>query len=209
VGDLAEGGRVKRFRGRRRGGAHAEFEQPEARLIANLAAQVAELLGSDSGAAESDDPLAGLVDIDGSTQPPDDPVLRRLLPDAYRDDEEGAADFRRFTERGLREAKSRNAQILIESLIAGGMSEPIAAGAEGDVEAPAEPQVEVELDADGVQAWLRALTDIRLALATRLGIEQDDEQRWTRLPEDDPETYVHDIYDWLGYVQETLVHAID
>ena len=200
---------MKRFRGRRRGGAHAEFEQPEARLIANLAAQVAELLGSDSGAAESDDPLAGLVDIDGSTQPPDDPVLRRLLPDAYRDDEEGAADFRRFTERGLREAKSRNAQILIESLIAGGMSEPIAAGAEGDVEAPAEPQVEVELDADGVQAWLRALTDIRLALATRLGIEQDDEQRWTRLPEDDPETYVHDIYDWLGYVQETLVHAID
>jgi Domain of unknown function (DUF2017) len=136
-------------------------------------------------------------------------VLRRLLPDAYRDDEEGAADFRRFTERGLRGAKSRNAQILIESLIAGGMSEPIAAGAEGDVEAPAEPQVEVELDADGVQAWLRALTDIRLALATRLGIEQDDEQRWTRLPEDDPETYVHDIYDWLGYVQETLVHAVD
>lgn len=200
---------MKRFRGRRRGGAHAEFEQPEARLIANLAAQVAELLGSDSGAAESDDPLAGLVDIDGSTQPPDDPVLRRLLPDAYRDDEEGAADFRRFTERGLREAKSRNAQILIESLIAGGMSEPIAADAEGDVETPAEPQVEVELDADGVQAWLRALTDIRLALATRLGIEQDDEQRWTRLPEDDPETYVHDIYDWLGYVQETLVHAID
>jgi Domain of unknown function (DUF2017) len=209
VGDLAEGGRVKRFRGRRRGGAHAEFEQPEARLIANLAAQVAELLGSDSGAAESDDPLAGLVDIDGSTQPPDDPVLRRLLPDAYRDDDEGAADFRRFTERGLREAKSRNAQILIESLIAGGMSEPIAADAEGDVEAPAEPQVEVELDADGVQAWLRALTDIRLALATRLGIEQDDEQRWTRLPEDDPETCVHDIYDWLGYVQETLVHAVD
>jgi hypothetical protein len=209
VGDLAEGGRVKRFRGRRRGGAHAEFEQPEARLIANLAAQVAELLGSDSGAAESDDPLAGLVDIDGSTQPPDDPVLRRLLPDAYRDDEEGAADFRRFTERGLREAKSRNAQILIESLIAGGMSEPIAADAEGDVEAPAEPQVEVELDADGVQAWLRALNDIRLALATRLGIEQDDEQRWTKLPEDDPETYVHDIYDWLGYVQETLVHAVD
>jgi Domain of unknown function (DUF2017) len=198
---------VKRFRGRRRGGAHAEFEQAEARLIANLAAQVAELVAGDTSAVDQDDPLAGMVDIDGSGQPPDDPVLRRLLPDAYRDDEEGASDFRRFTERGLREVKSHNAHVMIESLIAGGMAEPVAADAESD--APAQPIVEVDLDADAVQAWLRALTDIRLALATRLGIEQDDEQRWATLPDDDPEAYVHDIYDWLGYVQETLVHAID
>jgi Domain of unknown function (DUF2017) len=198
---------VKRFRGRRRGGAHAEFEQAEARLIANLAAQVAELLAGDAGAADQGDPLADMVDIDGSGQPPDDPVLRRLLPDAYRDDDEGASDFRRFTERGLREAKSHNAQVLIETLIAGGMVEPLAADTESD--APAQPVVEVDLDADAVQAWLRALTDIRLALATRLGIEQDDEQRWSGLPDDDPESYVHDIYDWLGYVQETLVHAVD
>jgi Domain of unknown function (DUF2017) len=198
---------VKRFRGRRRGGAHAEFEQAEARLIANLAAQVAELLAGDSGAAGQGDPLADMVDIDGSGQPPDDPVLRRLLPDAYRDDDEGASDFRRFTERGLRESKSHNAQVLIETLIAGGMVEPLAADTESD--APAQPVVEVDLDADAVQAWLRALTDIRLALATRLGIEQDDEQRWAGLPDDDPESYVHDIYDWLGYVQETLVHAVD
>jgi Domain of unknown function (DUF2017) len=198
---------VKRFRGRRRGGAHAEFEQAEARLIANLAAQVAELVAGDTSAVDQDDPLAGMVDIDGSGQPPDDPVLRRLLPDAYRDDEEGASDFRRFTERGLREVKSHNAHVMIESLIAGGMAEPVAADAESD--APAQPIVEVDLEADAVQAWLRALTDIRLALATRLGIEQDDEQRWATLPDDDPEAYVHDIYDWLGYVQETLVHAID
>jgi hypothetical protein len=198
---------VKRFRGRRRGGAHAEFEQAEARLIANLAAQVAELVAGDTSAVDQDDPLAGMVDIDGSGQPPDDPVLRRLLPDAYRDDEEGASDFRRFTERGLREVKSHNAHVMIESLIAGGMAEPVAADAESD--APAQPIVEVDLDAEAVQAWLRALTDIRLALATRLGIEQDDEQRWATLPDDDPEAYVHDIYDWLGYVQETLVHAID
>jgi Domain of unknown function (DUF2017) len=198
---------VKRFRSRRRGGAHAEFEQPEARLIANLAAQVAELLAGDTGAADKADPLADLVDIEGSGQPPDDPVLRRLLPDAYRDDEEGASDFRRFTERGLRDAKSHNARVLIETLIVGGMVEPLAADTDSDV--PAQPVVEVDLDADSVQAWLRALTDIRLALATRLGIEQDDDQRWDGLSDDDPEAYVHDIYDWLGYVQETLVHAAD
>jgi hypothetical protein len=200
---------VKQFRGRRRGGAHAEFEQPEARLIANLAAQVAELLGGDITAGESDDPLAGLVGLEGSGQPPDDPVLHRLLPDAYRDDDEGASDFRRFTERGLRESKSHNAQVLIQSLIAGGMSEPVAADDSDDIAAPAQPEVEVELDAEGVQAWLRALTDIRLALATRLGVEQDDERRWATMADDDPQSYVHDIYDWLGYVQETLVHAID
>jgi hypothetical protein len=199
---------VKRFRSRRRGGAHAEFEQAEARLIANLAAQVAELLGGDITAADSDDPLAGLVGLEGPGQPPDDPVLHRLLPDAYRDDDESASDFRRFTERGLREAKSNNAQVLIQSLITGGMSDPVAADEDDDA-GPAQPTVEVELDAEGVQAWLRALTDIRLALATRLGVEQDDEQRWVTLPDDDPQSYVHDIYDWLGYVQETLVHAID
>lgn len=199
---------MKRFRGRRRGGAHAEFEQGEARLIANLAAQVAELLADETGTADRDDPLADLVDIDGTGQPPDDPVLRRLLPDAYRDDEEGASDFRRFTERGLRETKAHNAQVVIQSLIAGGLTETFAADAEGEQAAPAQPAVEVELDADAAQAWLRALTDIRLALATRLGVEHDDERRWTAMSDDDPEAYVHDIYDWLGYVQETLVHAI-
>lgn len=200
---------MKRFRGRRRGGAHAEFEQAEARLIANLAAQVAELLADDTGSADKDDPLADLVDIDGSGQPPEDPVLHRLLPDAYRDDEEGASDFRRFTERGLREIKAHNAQVVIQSLLAGGMAEPVAADAEAGSDTAAQPVVEVELDGDAAQAWLRALTDIRLALATRLGVEQDDEQRWATLSEDDPESYVHDIYDWLGYVQETLVHAVD
>jgi Domain of unknown function (DUF2017) len=200
---------VKRFRGRRRGGAHAEFEQAEARLIANLAAQVAELVADDTGAAGKDDPLADLVDLDGSGQPPEDPVLRRLLPDAYRDDEEGASDFRRFTERGLREGKAHNAQVVIESLISGGMAEPVAADAEADSGGTAQPVVEVELTAEAAQSWLRALTDIRLALATRLGIEQDDEERWASLAEDDPASYVHDIYDWLGFVQETLVQAVD
>ena len=41
---------------------------------------------------------------------PDDPALARLLPDAYADDEEAAAEFRRFTERDLRDAKARDAR---------------------------------------------------------------------------------------------------
>ena len=55
---------------------------------------------------------------------------------------------------------------------------------------------------------MRSLTDIRLALATRLGVEEGDEEFWDSLPDDDPRTAVHDIYDWVGYLQETLVRAV-
>ena len=52
--------------------------------------------------------------MDGPVTRPDDPVLERLLPDGYSEDEEGAedanADFRRYTERGLRDGKVANAR---------------------------------------------------------------------------------------------------
>jgi hypothetical protein len=67
--------------------------------------------------------------------------------------------------------------------------------------------VEVDLNPAQVQAWLRTLTDVRLALATRLGIE-DDAHEWDD-DGDDPAAVMHDVYDWLGFVQETLVLAID
>ena len=54
---------------------------------------------------------------------------------------------------------------------------------------------------------MRSLTDMRLAIATRLGIEEGDEARWYALPDDDPEAQVHDIAEWVGYLQETLVRA--
>jgi hypothetical protein len=190
---------VKRFKGRRGGRATAVLEQGEARLLAGLVGQVAELLAEGTPATEraAQDPLEEMLDFDGPVQAPDDPVLQRLLPDAYRDDEAAAADFRRYTERGLRDTKIANARAVIASLVDGGM-------ADGE---SADHQVEVDLDAAQVQAWLRTLTDVRLALATRLGIE-DDEHVWDE-DSDDPVAVMHDVYDWLGFVQETLVLAID
>ena len=47
-----------------------------------------------------------------------------------------------------------------------------------------------------------------LALATRLGVEEGDEEYWYSLPDDDPRAQVHDVYDWLAFLQETLVHAV-
>jgi hypothetical protein len=55
---------------------------------------------------------------------------------------------------------------------------------------------------------MRSFPDNRLALATRLGVEEGDEDYWRRLPDDDPRTHVHDIYEWVGYLQETLVAAL-
>ena len=190
---------MKRFKGRRGGRATAVLEQGEARLLAGLVGQVAELLAEGTPATEraAQDPLEEMLDFDGPVQAPDDPVLQRLLPDAYRDDEAAAADFRRYTERGLRDTKIANARAVIASLIDGGMAE----------DESTDHQVEVDLDPVQVQAWLRTLTDVRLALATRLGIE-DDEHVWDE-NSDDPVAVMHDVYDWLGFVQETLVLAID
>lgn len=190
---------MKRFRARRRGGAYAVFDQSEARLVAGLAAQVVELLGEGTPDVDraGQDPLEAMLDLDGPVNLPEDPVLQRLLPAGYRDDDEAAADFRRFTERGLRDTKITNARLVIATLHEGGMAE---ADDDGD-------QVEVDLDAAAVQAWLRTLTDVRLALATRLGIEDDEHRRADDT--DDPAAVMHDVYDWLGFVQETLVQAID
>lgn len=194
---------MKPFAGRRRGRAYATLDQHEARLLASLAAQVAELVRDGAAApVRPQDPLEAMVGVDGPVEAPDDPVLARLLPDAYRDDPEGAADFRRFTEQGLRDGKVRNAQTVIDSLTAGGMASDDLA----EVSAP-DVSVDVDLDADQVQAWLRTLTDIRLSLATRLGIDGGDEDEVTE-PANEAAAIMHDIYDWLGFVQESLVLAV-
>lgn len=118
----------------------------------------------------------------------EDPAVRRLLPDAYPDDPAASAEFRRFTADALAERKVLNAQIVIESL---------AHGSAG--------RVEVRLDEAGAAAWLRTITDVRLVLATRLGIVQDGDEGDLRTSES---AYRRAVYDWLAYVQETLVLAL-
>lgn len=62
-------------------------------------------------------------------------------------------------------------------------------------------------DSDAVLAWLRCLTDLRLALAERLEIGDEDMSAYERLDEDDPRAGMYAVYSWLGYLQETLVDA--
>ena len=188
------------FQRRRRGGAVATFTGFEADLLRSLASQLVELLRNEVAApSSSDDPLEALLDFTGPTTEPDDPVLARLFPTAYPDDEEAAGEFRRFTEGGLRDSKAQAAGQVIETLEAAGL--PVELGEESLT-------LDVELDPTGALTWLKSFTDIRLALATRLGIEDDDEDYWLALPDEDPRAHVYDIYQWVGYLQETLVAAL-
>ena len=197
---------MKPFKRRRRGGLLATFEPGEAHVIASLTSQVVELLRDRNGEQASDpDPLAGELGLSGGPSlPPDDPVLQRLLPDAYRDDSEEAAEFRRFTERSLTSAKVANAEAVLASLREAGLDETKV----DDDDVEDQKPLEVELDAAAVQAWLRTLTDIRLSLAVRLGIESDEDTMLLHQSEDEAVTAMTELYDWLGYVQETLVTAL-
>jgi hypothetical protein len=188
------------FLPRRGGGVLATFFGFEADLLRSLASQLVELLRNEVAApTSSNDPLEDLMDFSGPTTEPEDPVLARLFPTAYPEDEEAAGEFRRFTEGALRDGKARNAVLVIETLEESGLPQELREDG---------LWIDVELDDASAHQWLKSFTDIRLALATRLGVEQGDEQMWDELPDDDPRTHVHDIYDWVGFLQETLVQSI-
>jgi hypothetical protein len=187
-------------RHRRSGHVIATFSGFEADLLRSLAAQLVELLRNEAAIPrEHADPLEAMLTFDGPTTEPDDPVLARLFPTAYAEDAEAAAEFRRFTEGSLRDGKAAGAATVIDTLEEAGL--PPQLGEQKVV-------IDVELDQPAARVWLKSFTDLRLALATRLEVEQDDEDFWRSLPDDDPRSQAHDIYEWIGALQETLVDAL-
>ncbi len=119
-----------------------------------------------------------------------DPAVIRLLPDAYPDDPAASAEFRRFTTDGLAQRKILNARIVVEMLATSDGSDPIV----------------VTLDEVASLAWLRAITDIRLVLGVRLGIVEDGDDGDIH---DDETALLRALYDWLAFLQETLLDALD
>lgn len=155
-------------------------------LLVTLLEQLAEFVAPE--VADDEDPLVAMVGLDPDAVRPEDPALARLLPDAYLDDDAAAAEFRRFTERSLRETKLAHAQTALETLRRSGEK--------------------VTLSGDEAGAWLGALNDVRLALGTRLGVTEEGMEELASLPDDDPRAPTFHIYDWLTYLQETLVRAM-
>src|SRR5690554_246290 len=230
VGDPRQGGRMRRFERKPDGMLEAQLDAEEAVLLQSLAGQVAELVAesalrqaqgvstsstsesdstsstsesdSTSSTSESDstsstsesDSTSSTSESDStssssesdSTSSTSDAAVARLLPNAYPDDPEASAEFRRFTQSGLAERKVGNAETVIRSLAG--------AGATGSV----------TLDDSEALSWLRSLTDIRLTIASRLGIESEDDDAGRSI---DP--LMREIYDWLGFVQNSLIEALD
>jgi hypothetical protein len=188
------------FRDRRSKRIIATFSGLEADLLRTLASQLVELLRNEAAVPRDDrDPFEALMDFSGPTSEPEDPVLARLFPTAYPDDEEAASEFRRFTEGGLRDGKAATAVAIIDGLEEAGL--PPELTEEGLM-------IDIELEEPEAEAWMRSFTDLRLALATRLEIEDGDVDFWYSLPEDDPRSWTYGLYEWIGELQESIVQAL-
>ncbi|MEO6533869.1 MAG: DUF2017 family protein [Pseudolysinimonas sp.] len=148
-------------------GVLIELTPMERRLLSTLLVQYDEMVHDQL----DDGDLAG------------DPALSRLFPNAYPDDDEAAAEFRRYTRDGLVERKSANSGLISAALTASSDEERLTVAR------------------DDAEHWLPALTDLRLVLAERLGIHQDDDPL--------PENELADVYEWLGELQWALIEALD
>jgi hypothetical protein len=165
----------------------ARLHDSESSLLSELASQLIVLLAERATSEPDPDPekasasaLLAQLGIGGSSSAPLDPALARLLPDAYRNDDAASTDHRRLTEWGLVDRKIANAEAVLATLVA-------------------DP---VELDDLAAQSWLRTLTDLRLTLAARLHIEEDGD-------DGTGDEAMLEVYDWLGYLQGTLLDEIE
>nr|WP_246383526.1 DUF2017 family protein [Microbacterium proteolyticum] len=122
-----------------------------------------------------------------------DPAVTRLLPDAYPDDQAASREFRRLTGGDLLERRGQDAATVLRTL---GID-----GADLDPTSDPDATIAVALGEGEALAWMRTLSAVRLVLATRLGIQTEDDHQ-----PDDPR---FGVYDWIGYRLDGLMIALD
>ncbi|HBF27985.1 MAG: hypothetical protein CMH39_06135 [Micrococcales bacterium] len=155
-------------------------------LLMSVARQVMDLV-QPAEASPDQDPLAAQLGwVDGDVGISDDPAVARLLPDAY-DDPDDARDFRRFTENDLRQSKMQHAMTVVE-----------------EIERSGEKVAVTSTD-----SWLGLLNDARIAIGTRIQISEDNHEELAGLPDGDPRSGLFHVYDWLTFLQESLVRCMD
>ena len=115
-----------------------------------------------------------------------DPVRARLFPDAYESDGDSAA-YRELTGGDLSAAKLEALDRVAETLGSGGSTK-------------------VRLTEEEAEAWIRALTDMRLAIGTRLEVT---EATMNFVPEpNDPTFEPLQTLHWLGWLQERILERM-
>ena len=158
------------------------LEHTERVVLAELMSQLIELLAP-LASEPDEDPLAREIGIAEDAPEPSDPALKRLLPNAYRFEPELSTEFRRYTERELRDGKIRRAKLVIESLAGDDLNADV-----------------VELDRQQAEAWVMSLADLRIALGAKLGLFEEGAIT-TKSPE-------QSVYEWLTWLQGTLIEAL-
>lgn len=221
----------------------AGLDATEREVLATVVADVAELLGAGrfgaptsipsshpadaSDASDASDArdaseapdaarsLLSLRPLPDVVPPPIDPAVRRLLPDASDDDAELAAEFRRLTEGDLRRAKIERLRSLWRSLTS------------GPAHAPGDPDIDLLVRREDAVDLAATLTDLRLVLADRLGLESEedsnalydalerrdlgvaDPDRSAReVLQDEVREYLGSVYAALGWLQESLLAVL-
>jgi len=194
---------MRAFR-RQKGQYVARLDAGERAVVASVVADVAELLGAgrledrpQPSASTAGEPGApgGWTVRTAPLPPPQDPAVRRLLPDASRDDPEVADEFRRLTEDDLRARKVARLRALWTSLM------------DGEPGWPEHALVVSPQAADDVAA---TLTDLRLVLGERLNLRTDADSEalydgLTGEDEDDVRAYLASVYGALSWLQESLL----
>lgn len=146
------------------------------------AVQLAEILGE-------------FADLVGGQRDLSDPAVARLTPSAYPDDADAADEFAAATRDELLDRRSADTATVRAAL------EPLRSEFADLTEQQAFAEHDLAIEASDVDAWLRTLTAVRLVVATRLGIVDDEHH--------DPEDRRFHVYDWLGYRLDLLIEAAD
>jgi Domain of unknown function (DUF2017) len=164
----------------------------EAVLLKNLVTSLLDMLDERESSTPTDEleELTGMRT--GSSTPPEDETMKRLLPDFYRAPTDhpagsGPAEslnsaLRSLHEPAIIDAKRQAAQRLLTTLPASGGK--------------------FELAEDDAHSWAAAVNDVRLALGTMLEIGPDGPES---LPTHHPMSGHLDVYQWLTALQEYLV----
>ena len=163
------------------------LEEVERMLLISMAEQILEIVTPHHANPDAD-PLFAIVGIEPTSQRPTSEVVLRLFPDAYGDDDEAASEFSRFTELDLRQMKTAHAQAALEALQRSGEK--------------------VMLTNAMAPSWMGFLNDVRLALGVRIGIDDDFHDEVDNFDRDDPRLPLLGVYDWLTYLQESLVQIM-
>ena len=207
------------FRRRPDGTLACRLDGEEKAIIAQVAQETADLIRADLGigqesgaireAADSEDPLRRLEAefATRAAREPSDSAVPRLFP-AASDDPDMAEEYRRLGQQDLAENKLADLGQVMTLLDASGPEHS-----------------EVAVDEDGAVVLLRALNDVRIVLADRLGLERDGDFDTVRMlqqigdrVQEDPEVESEElvgsdvviaVYELLSWLQESLLRALD